>query len=92
MKQTSLYGGTKSTSVSGMNKFELNKSGVRELLKSAEMAEVIDEYTSRVADNAGNGYGHNVQTANRAVGRVFAESAEAERDNSENNTLLKALR
>lgn len=72
-------------------RFELNKSGVRELLKSSEMAEVIGEYTERVANNAGAGYSHNVRTANRAVGRVFAETSAAKRDNNENNTLLKAL-
>lgn len=75
--------------------FELDRKGVRELLKSADMAKVIDEYTQRVCNNAGgpsSGYTSNVQTANRAVGRVFAFNSAALKDNSENNTLLKALR
>ena len=72
-------------------KFKLNRKGVRELLTSPEMAEVIRDASQRVANNAGDGYESNVQTANRAVGRVVATTAEAYKDNNENNTLLKAL-
>jgi hypothetical protein len=72
-------------------KFELNRKGVRELLTSPEMAEVIREASQQVANNAGDGYESNVQTANRAVGRVFAATDKAYKDNNENNTLLKAL-
>lgn len=72
-------------------KFKLNTKGVRELLTSAEMASTIGEYTRIVANNAGDGYESNVQTAHRAVGRVFASTKEAIRENSESNTLLKAL-
>jgi hypothetical protein len=71
--------------------FELDRKGVRELLTSPEMAEVIREACQTVAGNAGNGYSFNVQTANRAVGRVIADTAEARKENNENNTLLKAL-
>lgn len=75
--------------------FELNSAGVRELLQSSEMAEVVREFSGQVLANAGGssaGYGMNVQTGNRAVGRVFCNDSKGLRDNSENNTLLKALR
>ena len=73
-------------------KFKLNGRGVRELFTSPEMAEVIRDASQRVANNAGDGYESNVQIANRAVGRVVAATAEAHKDNNENNTLVKALR
>lgn len=72
-------------------KFKLNGKGVRELFTSPEMAKVIGDASQRVANNAGDGYESNVQTANRAVGRVVAVTAEAYKDNNENNTLIKAL-
>lgn len=71
--------------------FVLDRKGVRELLKSAEMQTVIGEYTKAVENSAGDGYASNVQTANRAVGRVYVASSKAAKDNSDNNTLLKAL-
>lgn len=74
--------------------FVLDKKGVRELLTSPEMATVIGEYCDTVLQNAGGqskGYTSNVQTSKRAVGRVYAFSGSAIKDNSENNTLLKAL-
>lgn len=71
--------------------FVLDRKGVRELLTSPEMAKVIGEYTQAVENAAGDGYGSNVQTANRAVGRVYAASAKAAKDNNDNNTLVKAI-
>ena len=72
-------------------KFELNGSGVRELLISAEMKQIITEATNIVQKNAGGGYEGNVQVGNRAVGRVYAADYLARLDNYKNNTLLKAL-
>ena len=73
------------------SRFVLNKKGVRELLTSPEMAAVIGEYTKAVEGTAGDGYGSNVQTGHRAVGRVYPASPKASKDNSDNNTLLKAI-
>lgn len=72
-------------------KFELNGAGVRQLLVSAEMKQIITEKTNIVQGNAGGGYEGNVVVANRAVGRVFATDYLARLDNYKNNTLLKAL-
>ena len=75
-----------------LKKFVLNRKGVRELLKSPEMATAVREAGERVEKNAGSGYSLNVQTKNRAVCRVYAYTKDAVRDNYKNNTLLKALR
>ena len=77
----------------GNIKFELNKDGVRQLLQSPEMLNVCKSY----ADNAKNALGEGYEVTTR-VGktRVNAEIAattyKARKDNSENNTILKALR
>lgn len=73
-------------------KVELISSGVRELLKCDEIAEVVREATNQVQANAGSGYEASFQISNRAVGRVKAGTYLAHRDNLKNNTLLKALR
>ena len=73
-------------------KFELNRAGVRELLQSQEMASICLNYANGVQSRAGNGY--EVSTfvgRNRVNASVYAETAEARRDNYDNNTLLKAL-
>ena len=72
-------------------KFVLNRAGVREILQSPEIAAVVKDYTNQVQGRAGTGYEASVMTKNRAVGRVTAETGKAKRDNSKNNTLLKAL-
>lgn len=75
--------------------FKLNRKGVAELLKSPEMAEVIRDASDGVLQRAGGssaGYSMNVQIHNRAVGRVYPYNATGQRDNNENNTLLKALK
>lgn len=77
-----------------MSRFVLNRKGVRELLVSPEMADVIGEFTDKALARAGGasaGYAANVMTHHRAVGRVYAYNSKGMRDNNESNTLLKAL-
>lgn len=69
-------------------RFELNKKGVGELLKSQEMADVLTQHASKVATKAGTGY-EAKQMGTRVI--VLARSTEAEQDNYENNTLLKSM-
>ena len=69
--------------------FELNYAGVGELLKSSEMIDVLTSYADQVASHAGDGYSTYVG-ATRANVSVRAETKEAEKDNYNNNTLLKA--
>ena len=73
-------------------KFELDKGGVRDLLRSQEVLGVCKGYAESARARAGEGY--EVTTfvgRNRANASVHAETYEARKDNYENNTLLKAL-
>lgn len=73
-------------------KIVLNSAGIQQLLKSAEVQALIEEITETVADNAGDGYEANYRVGKfRYIGEVKAETYEARKDNSKNNTLLKAL-
>lgn len=74
-------------------KFELNRSGVRDLLKSAEMAGVLSEHAEAIRSRCGEGYETDEKSlSTRVVASVYTAEYEAMRDNSDNNTLLKALR
>ena len=73
-------------------KFKLNSKGVQELLKSPEMQSILAEYANDVAERAGVGYEARYHVGKkRAYANVYAETAEAKRDNLDNNTLLKSL-
>jgi hypothetical protein len=72
-------------------KFELNRAGVRELLRSQEALNVCRTHADAVRNRAGEGYEVSTYVgANRANASVYAATYEARRDNYENNTLLKA--
>ena len=74
-------------------KFQLNSSGVRNLLQSSEMQHVLTEYATRVRNRAGDGYEQDIFVGkNRANAMVSATTKKAKKDNLENNTLLKAVR
>jgi hypothetical protein len=73
-------------------KFELNREGVRELLRSQEAMNVCREYAQGVLGRAGAGYEISTYVGqNRVNASVHADTFEAQNDNFENNTLLKAL-
>lgn len=74
-------------------KFELNKEGVKELLRSPEMANICREYAEAVQGRAG-GDGYEVTThtgKNRVNASVHAVSDEALHDVYNENSLVKAL-
>ncbi|CAI3376007.1 hypothetical protein CIRMBP1304_00746 [Enterococcus cecorum] len=74
-------------------KFKLNRSGVRELMKSSEMQSVLTNYASNIRNRCGNGYEQDIYVgSNRANAMVSAATIKAKRDNNKNNTLLKAVR
>lgn len=74
-------------------KFELNRSGVSELLKSPEMQGILQGYASRKASQAGEGYDSSVHTGQkRAYANVYPTTKEAVHDNWDNNTLEKVIR
>lgn len=72
-------------------KFELNRKGVRELLQSREMLNVVTKYAYQVQNRAGDGYEvDNFVGFDRAHAVVYPKTQKAKSDNYDNNTLLKA--
>lgn len=70
--------------------FELNREGVRALMQSQEMQDVLVGYAQRIQSRAGDGYSVFVGKT-RANVSVRTESDAAVQDNLDNNTLLKAV-
>ncbi len=72
----------------------LNESGIIALLQSKEMQKGLVAEGKRIQSRCGKGYETEKQAVigrKRAIVRVSAVTAAAKRDNSKNNTLLKAL-
>lgn len=77
----------------GNFKFKLNRSGISELMKSAEMQAVLTDKASAIRSRCGRGYEQDIYVGkNRANAMVSAASWRARKDNEKNNTLLKAVR
>ena len=73
-------------------RFELNREGVRELLRSKEMMEICTDYANSALSRLGNGYEVTSFTGkNRVNAEVKAESFAAKRENLKSNTILKAV-
>lgn len=73
-------------------KIELNKQGVRELLRSKEMKAICEAHANKALSRLGDGYAATSTTRQtRVTTSVYAESNKAKKDNLENNTILKAL-
>ena len=73
-------------------KFELNGSGVRELLQSEQMQGILIEKASAIRNRCGDGYEQDTRVGkNRANAMVYADTYQSKSDNSKNNTILKAL-
>ena len=77
--------------MSNLQKFVLNRAGVRELMQSQEMVDVLTEFAGQVANRAGDGYSVHIGPT-RANVSVEADTDEAVGDNLDNNTLEKAIR
>lgn len=70
----------------------INQSGVRDLLNSAGVQNMLLEHARKVADRAGDGFEADVRPGkNRAHARVNATTWKAVGSNRKHNTLLKAL-
>lgn len=73
-------------------KLELNKEGVRELLRDG-IKPLIEEKAKEIADRCGDGYESDIYVGeNRCNAMVWADTPEAVLDNEQNNTILGALR
>lgn len=73
-------------------KFELNRSGVRELMKSKEMEKVVNEYANSALGRLGEGYEVSTYSGlTRVNAEVSAETFAAKRENLKSNTIIKAV-
>lgn len=74
-------------------KVVLNRSGVRALLRSAEMKAICEEKAKEIADRCGDGFKTNTRTGkNRVNAMVFASTYQAKARNARENTILKSLK
>lgn len=72
--------------------FELNYEGVGQLLKSEEMKNICKSYADAAVRKLGDGYSVSTYTGTTRVNAsVRAETFEARKENSQNNTILKAV-
>ena len=72
---------------------KLSYKGIGQLLKGAEMKQLMERYGSETAERAGAGYAYRVHnTGQRQAVNVFPETYSASRDNLENNTLLRSVK
>lgn len=78
-----------------MAKFELelNREGIRALLRSDEMKSICEEHANNALGKLGDGYSVSSTVGpNRVNASIFAETYKAKKENAEQNTILKALR
>ena len=74
-------------------RIKLRRAGVKALLKSAEMQEILKEQADAVVARCGDGYKSRSDLAQkRAVVDISPAPPDARRDNHKNNTLEKALK
>lgn len=73
--------------------FKLNRGGVRELMRSSAMKDILKNKADEIAGRCGTGYASDTYVGkNRVNAMVYADSFEAKRENSKHNTILKAVR
>ena len=76
----------------GKVKVELNRAGVRELLRCDAVKAMLESEANARAASAGAGYTVNSYVGrNRCNAEILAETREARKDNLKNNTLLKVI-
>lgn len=74
-------------------KIELNREGVRELLRSGEMMAACEEQANKACAKLGSGYKVTTKIGKTRVNAsIAAESYKARKENAESNTILKALK
>lgn len=73
-------------------RIELNGEGVRQLLRSSRMQDIVSAYAGRVQRTAGEQYETSMRVnKDRCAARVSPASIHAYYSNLKHNTLLKAL-
>ena len=84
--------------MSGLNdmsklKFELNKEGVRQLMRSSEMMAVCESYAKKAYKELGKGYKVDKYVGtNRVNVSVATDTQAAREENSKKNSILRAVR
>ena len=74
-------------------KFELNRAGVAQLMKSEEIQQMLKGQATAIKNRCGEGYESDTHVGrNRANAMVFANTPKAINSNLKNNTILKALK
>lgn len=74
-------------------KFVLNRTAVRELMKSEEMQSILKDKADNALNSLGEGYKSDIHVGkNRANAMVYADTYKAKRDNLKNNSILKAVK
>ena len=74
-------------------KFKLNSAGVRQLLQSSEMQNILNKQASGVQSRAGEGFAFETRVgAKRAYASVYPDTQEAYYRNLKRNILLKAMK
>lgn len=77
----------------GKVKVEIKQEGVKELMKSPEMLSICEEYAQNALQKLGDGYeATSMVGKNRCNASVSAVTPKAKKENSEKNTILKAVR
>ena len=72
--------------------FELDKQGVKALMKSEEMKQAVKSVADEAVGKLGEGYEADTHTGKTRVNAsVYAVTAEARRENLTQNTILKAV-
>lgn len=73
-------------------KFELDRNGVKALLKSDEMEDICKGYADKALTRLGNGYSVSTYKGrNRTNASVMADTVEARQENAKSNSILKAV-
>lgn len=74
-------------------KVVLNIRGFNQIRKCPEMQSLIMSKAQEIASRCGSGYASDVkQMGTRVIASVYTETREAERDNLDNDTILKNMR
>lgn len=74
-------------------KVVLNRSGIRELLRSREMLAFVEAQAEAMLRRCGSGYERDSFVGkNRVNAMIWPSSFKAQRDNQKNNTILKAMK
>lgn len=74
-------------------KFELDRKGVANLMKSGGMQKILEGYATGIRSRSGEGYEQDIHVGkNRANARVWAGTQQAHSDNLKNNTMLKSVK